>query len=763
MPEKCLRHMALLGSYLPRQCGIATFTRDVYCSLAGGEGKANVSVLALDEENEPRSYPQEVCFQIREQEESDYELAADLLNINQAEVTLVQHEYGIFGGRDGILALNFLRRLRMPVIVTLHTVLEEPTPGQDKVMREIIAIADRVVVMSERGERILRRVYQAPKKKIAFIHHGIPDVPFSDSSFFKDRFALEGRMVMLTFGLLSSGKGIETVIEAMPPLVKRHPELIYLVLGATHPKVLREEGDAYRNSLERMVTRLGLENHVMFHNRFVQLEELCHYLGAADIYVTPYLNRGQITSGTLAYACGAGKAVISTPYRYAEELLADGRGLLFPAGDSRALAGHIDTLLENPVDRNAMRKKAYLFGREMIWPEVGRRYLELGEKVIRERLNQPRSVGHKPTAGVPGAMPKVDLRHLRTMTDGTGICQHAIYTIPNRHHGYCTDDNSRALIATLRHYELRRQDQVLSLINIYLAFLHSAFRPDTGHFHNFMDYSRHWTDEQGSKDSHARAIWALGEAVSLAPNSGVLGYATRLFNDALAVVTDFDSPRAWAFALAGIHSYLERFGGDTNVRRSRDILAGKLKAAFDRNQADDWPWCEDKLTYDNGKLPHALLLAGKSLPDERLRETGLKSLDWLFRIQTSQEGYINVIGCQGWYPRDGKAALFDQQPVELMSLSDAAAEAYRQTGDSIWRRRVRLCLDWFLGSNLMGVPLYDFKTGGCRDGLTPQGANANQGAESTLAWLTTLLTATEMEGRERVDKHPSALAGQTDE
>lgn len=753
--DTLLNHIALVGSYVPRRCGIATFTKDVYDSLKTASEKSAITVLAMDDEKDTYPYPEEVRFQIREQEEGDYPMAAELLNINQVDVTFLQHEYGIFGGRDGNLALNFMRRLRMPIIVTLHTVLEKPTPGQEKILRSIAEIADKLVVMSEKGRQFLLDIYDTPADKIAFIPHGIPDLPFTDSSFFKDQFGLEGRMVMLTFGLLSPGKGIETVLHAMPKLIRRHPGLTYVILGATHPGVLRHEGDAYRNKLERLVEQLDLKDHVTFHNRFVPLDELCRYIGAADLYVTPYLNPAQIASGTLAYACGAGKAVLSTPYWYAEEMLAEDRGILFPFGDSETLAERIDFLLRTPTERDAMRKRAYLYGRKMVWSEVGRQYLKLGEQVVARRREEPRKISPRPAVGADNkAIPRIDLRHVHALTDDTGMYQHAVYTIPDRSHGYCTDDNARALIAVLRHYELRRQDSVLPLAYTYLAFLHSAFDPESLRFRNFLSYDRHWLEKKGSEDSHARAVWALGEAVALAPNESILGYTTRLFNAALPSVEKFSAVRSWSFALIGIHAYLEKFGGDTHVRRLRETLAQRLLRRFRDNASDDWPWCESILTYDNAKIAHSLVLSGKWLEDAEMLETGLRALEWLFTLQTGPEGFLNVIGCDGWFPRGEEPARFDQQPVELMALADAAAEAYIQTGDRRWNRRIRLCLDWFLGRNLMGVPLYDFKTGGCRDGLNPQGANANQGAESTLAWLITLLTVTDIEGRDRLANIP---------
>jgi glycosyltransferase involved in cell wall biosynthesis len=744
-----INNVALFGAYPPRLCGIATFTKDLRDALTEQLGAERAMVLAMDEEAFPCDYPSDVRFQVRAHLPADYRLAADLLNINQIDVTFIQHEFGIYGGRDGALVLNLLRRLRMPIITTLHTVLKEPTSSQMSITREIAELSDRLIVMSRMGEEFLRDVYEIPSERIVFIPHGIPDVPFVDSSFYKDQFGLEGRTTLLTFGLMSRGKGIEHMLNAMPEVVRRHPEVTYVVLGATHPHVLREEGDAYRISLELLVDQLGMRDHVMFQNRFVTLEELCGYIGAADLYITPYLNKAQITSGTLAYSMGAGKAVVSSPYWYAEEMLSDGRGRIVPFRDSNALAEQVNDLLDNPVERDAMRKCAYLHCRSMIWKEVAGQYLEVASEVIGERRHAPRHVAPPriEEAMAPDLFPDINLSHLRTLTDDTGVYQHAIYTIPDRKHGYCTDDNARALVAALRYHRLSKDESVLPLASKYLSFIHGAFDAEKRRFRNFMSFDRRWLEEDGSEDSHARAVWALGEAVAFAPNDGVLGYATRLFNDALPIVQSFTSPRSWAFALIGIHAYLRKFGGDSKTRRTRDTLARKLFGLFRQHASAEWPWCEDCVTWGNGRLPHALILCGQWLPDEKMLAQGLRTLEWLLTIQTNEHGQISPIGCDGWYPREGRKAVFDQQPVEIMGLVESCAEAYRCTGDARWGNEIRRCLNWFLGRNDMGAVLYDFKTGGCRDGLNPQGANQNEGAESTLSWLISLITLHELLGR----------------
>ncbi|MDD4892154.1 MAG: glycosyltransferase family 4 protein, partial [Phycisphaerae bacterium] len=663
-----IQTVALVSSYVPRRCGIATFAKDLRDALASVEGDRQVFAVAMDDLPEGYEYSQEVRFQVPDQSQEAYRTAADMLNINQVDITVVQHEFGIYGGPDGSYLLDMVRRLRMPVVTTLHTVLQKPSPGQKAVLRDLIRNSDRMVVMTGKAGGILREVYGAPPEKIVCIPHGIPDVPFADPSLFKDRYGLDGRLVLLTFGLLSPGKGIEVMLRAMPRIIKAHPEAAYVVLGATHPSLLRHEGDAYRDSLERLVEELGLGEHVIFHNRYVTLPELCGYIGAADLYVTPYRNPDQITSGTLAYAAGAGKAVVSTPYWHAQELLADGRGRLVPFDDSDAMGQAICELLGDPNELNAMRKRAYEYGRPMVWKEVARSYLATASELMRDRRLRPKPLRAFRSERVLAALPDINLAHLRRMTDDTGILQHAIYAVPDRHHGYCTDDNARSLVAGLMYYELRRDPVILPMIDAYLAFLHSAFSMQTRRFRNFLSYDRRWKEEAGSEDVQGRAIWALGLTAALAPSDAVLSFATRLFNSGLEALERTGAPRAWAFGLVGLHAYLERFSGDTNARRVRAVLGGRLQERFTSEATDAWPWCEETVTYDNAKIAHAMILCGQWIPDPKMLAQGLATLNWLTDLQTTPDGHVSLIGNNGWLSRNGFRARFDQQPVEAMAL-----------------------------------------------------------------------------------------------
>lgn len=748
-----IERVALVGTYPPRQCGIATFTNDLACSLDGElESKEDVFAIAIDDVPEGYHYPPRVRFQIRSQMQTDYNLAADYVVSNQATVVILQHEFGIFGGPWGAHVLKLLRDLRVPAITTMHTVLAEPTIEQRRIVEQLGQLSDRVVVMSHRAEQMLHEIYGIPSERIAFIPHGIHDVPFVDPNYYKDKFKAEGRRLILTFGLLSPNKGIEYMVEAMPAIVEKFPDALYVVVGATHPHLRKQHGEAYRTSLQRRVSDLGLEDNVRFRNRFVEIEELIEYLGASDLYVTPYLAAEQITSGTLAYAVGAGKAVISTPYWYAEELLADGRGVLVPFRDSQALADAAIRLFENDTERHQMRKRAYTYCREMTWKQVARGYLNLARTVAEERAQHPRpQVPRRKRLGRPEELPEPDLRHLHTLTDDTGLLQHARFTTPDRNHGYCVDDNARALVACTLHDYLYQSDDLGGLALTYLSFLRHGFDPTTGRFHNFMSYQRQWLDEIGSEDSHGRALWALGTTAACSQNGHRRAISLQLFQQAVGATEQFTGPRAWAYSLLGIHSYLAHYGGDANVRRLREVLAGKLLMLFQQNATRDWEWCEPMLAYSNATLAHALILTGACMQNSTMRDQGIRSLEWLCRIQHSEGGHFSFVGNHGWYARGKEQARFDQQPIDAAQTCLACIEAFRATGDDHWLAKARQAIAWFLGSNDLNAPLYDFSTGGCYDALTPDGPNTNQGAESQVSWLTALFSFLIQMSRQALD------------
>jgi glycosyltransferase involved in cell wall biosynthesis len=739
-----INRIAFVGDYAPRQCGIATFTADLCEAMADEFSDATLFVGAVNDRPEGYDYNDRVRFELEEKEIDSYRRAADFLNINNVEVVSLQHEFGIFGGNAGSHVLALLRELNMPIVTTLHTVLKEPNDTQRRVMEQLAQLSDRLVVMAHRGAEFLRTVYNVPMEKVDIIPHGIPDIPFIDPNFYKDQFGVEGKTVLLTFGLLSPNKGIEHVIEALPQILKEHPNVVYIVLGATHPNLIAHEGERYRLTLERLVEDKGVKKSVIFYNRFVTLDELKEFIGAADLYITPYLNPAQITSGTLAYTFGAGKAVVSTRYWHAEELLDEERGVLVPFADPGAISAAVNDLLADPNRRHAMRKNAYLLGREMIWPVVARRYMESFQKARARHTHLPRKAFARQTLENRAyQLPPFKLDHLFRMSDSTGILQHAVYNVPKYGQGYCTDDNARAFILTVMMEEIGGETGRLDeLASSYLAFIWHALEEKSLRFRNFMGYTREWLEKKGSEDSHARAVWALGTALGRSRNQGFRNLCGQLFELTLPAVKHFTSPRAWAFALIAIHEYLRCFAGDRAVNATRDLLSNRLVELYNHSRDPGWEWFETSLAYDNAKLSHALILSGFWTANPEMLQIGLRTLKWLSTVQTSPAGHFAPVGSNGFYQKGGVCARFDQQPIEAHSMIAACLEAFRVTNDPFWSQEARRAFEWFLGRNDVGLPLYDSTSGGCYDALHADRVNQNQGAESSLAFYLSLAEMT---------------------
>lgn len=735
-----IRKIAFLGDYLPRKCGIATFTTDLRCAVAAQFPAVQCLVVPVNDIEGGYDYPSEVRFEIAEQDLSSYLSAADFLNITDVDMVCVEHEFGIFGGPAGSHVLALLRELRMPIVTTLHTVLREPSHEQRRVMRDLTRLSTRIVVMSERGRNFLQEIYQVPPEKIDIIPHGIPDMPFADPNYFKDEFAVAGKHVLLTFGLISPNKGIEYALRALPAIIREFPNFVYIVLGQTHPNLLRDEGEAYRLSLERLAKDLGVQKHVVFFNRFVELEELMRFIGAADIYLTPYLTEAQITSGTLAYAFGAGNAVVSTPYWHAAELLTAERGKLVPFRDADAIAKAVIELLRDEPLRHSMRKNAYKLGRDMIWSHVAELYVKSFEQAgLDHSFVGRKSSPIKTLDEKPGQLPGLKLDHLFRISDSTGIFQHASFTVPNFAEGYCTDDNARALVLVLMLQQLGHGSPHLSMQGTsYAAFLNHAFNRPKGRFRNFMSFDRRWLEEVGSEDCQGHALWALGLCVSQEGDGGFQMLAAELFEQALPLAADLISPRAWASALIGVDEYLKRFSGDRRANQIRETLTAKLLQRYADAATDDWLWFEDVVSYANAKLPHAMILSGRSMNNPAMIELGLKTLRWLVTIQVSEAGSFRPVGSNGFYPRGKDRAIFDQQPIEAQATVSACVQAYYATDDMFWVTEARRAFEWFLGRNDLGLALYDSVTGACRDGLHVDRLSQNRGAESTLAFLLSL-------------------------
>ena len=738
--------IAFVGNYLPRECGIATFTTDLCTALAAEFGENRLFAIPVNDPDSNYDYPDKVRLELTQEDLSSYERAAEFLNFNGNDLVCLQHEYGIYGGTAGRMILAMLRKLKMPLVTTLHTVLREPDANQRLVLEEIIHLSDRIVVMSELAAQLLRDIYAVPAGKIDVIPHGVPDMPFMDPNFFKDKFGTEGKSVLLTFGLLSPNKGIENVIRALPAILEKQPNVVYIVSGVTHPHLRKREGERYREELQALAAELGVSSHLILNNRFVDAEELIEHVGAADIYITPYRHEAQVVSGTLAIALGAGKAIISTPYWHARELLADNRGILVPFEDPNAIAQAVLRLLNNDAERHAMRKRAYLHSRGTTWQKTARAYMACFQRARFERSLLPRAAQSDDSINpVPrmDLLPTLDTAHLSAMTDDTGILQHAIFSVPNPMEGYTTDDNARALIVSTRLEETQAVDcngRYQKLSHRYLAFLWNAFDGDSGRFRNFLGYDRRWLEVIGSEDSHGRALWALGTVLGHSRDAGLRGAAGRLFEAAVPVVVTFSSPRAWAFSILGLQAYLDWFPGDRAMQVVRNNLANRLLDIYERCHSSTWHWFEDSLSYSNARLPQALMLAGSRSGNKRMLEAGMEAMEWLIAGQHRGDKDLFVpIGSNGFFTRGAEKARFDQQPVEACGTICACLEAYRLTEQKGWREEADRVFHWFTGKNDLLVPLYDATTGGCRDGLHPDRVNENQGAESTLSFLMALL------------------------
>ncbi len=735
-----VRSVAVIGNYLPRMCGIATFTTDLVNAVSNAGKGIECWAVAMNDRPEGYKYPKEVRFEINQNKSSEYALASDYLNISQIDAVSLQHEYGIFGGENGSYIVTLIRGLRMPVVTTLHTVLKEPTEGQKKTLSEIASLSAKLIVMSETACGFLKDIYGVPEEKIVLIHHGIPDMPFVDPNFYKDQFGVEGRKVILTFGLLSPNKGIEYMIDALPKIIEKHSDAVYIIVGATHPNIKKTQGEEYRQNLVRRAKAAGVDKNIMFFNRFVERNELCEFLGACDVYVTPYLSESQIVSGTLAYAMGVGKATVSTPYWYAKEMISTDRGVLVNFRDSEAMAKSVTELLEDDVKRNAMRKRAYTFLRRAVWSQVAVDYLSALNEVKDERAKKTELFfSTKTLAQDKTSLPEIEFRHVFLMTDETGVLQHASYSIPDYDHGYCTDDNARALIATVMAQSLMPEDpKILNLQKKYLAFIKYSYNDIESCFRNFMSFDRKWLEEKGSEDSQGRAIWSLGVCAALSRDKSCVALSTTLFHKAVSAMEKIAHPRAVSFALVGIHAYLARFSGDSEIRRMREKLANLLFEKFKNRPDKQWLWFDDELFYANAKIPQALLLSGQWMQRNDMIKMGFELLNWLIEIQ-KENNYFSPIGNRDWLRKGKGKANFDQQPIEAQSMLETCLLAYNMTGNEYYSNTAYLVFNWFLGQNILNEPLYDFATGGCRDGLTPDGPNMNQGAESTLAWLLSLL------------------------
>lgn len=720
-----LDHVVLVGNFLPRKCGIATYTTDTWAALSKHCPDLTVDVWAMDDRPEGYNYPPAVTGSIPQNDRGAYLAAAREIEASGAQALWLQHEFGIFGGPAGDHILALLDRVTLPLVVTLHTVLAEPNADQRRVTEALLRRAARVIVMAELGRETLVKNYGARQSAINVIPHGVPDRPFADPDDFKRRFGWDGRKVVLTFGLLSPDKGIETMIAALPAIAERHPDLLYVVLGATHPHLVAREGEAYRDRLKAQAAELGVGDHVAFLDEFAEQAALIDRIQAADVYVTPYRNPAQVTSGALSYAVGVGKAVVATPYVHATEILADGHGVLVDFGDSAGFAREIDGLLSSERNRVALSRRAYARGRTMIWPRYAESAMATLEAARAARaVRLPRSPSLAPLAPSFAAVER--------MSDATGIIQHSILSVPDRRHGYCIDDNARALMLTA---QLPDMDPDLrdKWMSIYGGFVQYAWNPDQRRFRNFMRYDRSWCEDTGSEDSNGRALWALGVTARDAREAKHRHWASALFNETAGLAFELGSPRAWAFAMLGAAAMVEAHPGHEPSRTLLAQFGEQLVALVDDAQRPDWTWFEIVLAYDNARLPEALIRAGLALGRADFVRVGLSTLDWIVGQTVSSEGRYRPVGSDSFGREYASPLPFDQQPLEAVATIDACAAAFAATREQRWRDEANRAYRWFLGANDLDVPIASGADGGCFDGLMPGGLNRNQGAESILA------------------------------
>ena len=730
-----LRRLAFIGNSLPRHCGIATFTTDLQQAISTSRPDLKTDIVAMTDHGQVYDYPSSVAFQIKDDNIEEYIRAADFLNAGRFDTVGLQHEFGIFGGEAGAHILMLLSRLTMPVVTTFHTVLADPTTVQRAVMERIVDASSKVVVMANKGRELLRSVYQVPDDKIEVIAHGIPDIAFVAPDAAKAELGFVGKSVILTFGLLSPNKGIEVMIDAMPSILKRRADAVYVVLGATHPNLVRDQGEAYRESLLARVRELGVEDHVVFLDQFVDQATLLEFISMCDVYVTPYLNEAQMTSGTLAYSFGLGKPVVSTPYWHARELLADGRGVLVPFSDAVAIGSEIAELLTDDARRQAMCRRAYAVSRTMTWERAAKRYVSAFENARQGHWLKAFARPVKAPEPHSPAPPAMQIGHFLSMCDDTGLFQHAVHSVPDRSHGYCVDDNARALLLACALNNPGEQPLSEVLTARFAAFVQHAWNPDTGRFRNFMGFNRSWLEDSGSEDSHARTLWALGESARRDASPSRRRWAAALFAQALSAAETFRSPRAWAFTLLGLGAYCAAAPDDFHAREVRHSLADRLMSALASVETPDWVWFEEGLAYDNARLPQALMMTGMATQTPGYVDAGLKSLRWLMTQQTTSAGHFRPVGSAGFGELRQHPRAFDQQPVEATATIAACLTAWRADGDAEWKAIATGAFAWFLGSNDLSVALVDPHTGSCRDGLHPDRANENRGGESVVCYL----------------------------
>ncbi len=722
-----------LGNYPPRKCGIATFTENLVKSIlqAAGDHQMDmeIEVIAMNDKQQQYDYPEIVKYTIADQNPTEYLAAADYVNASGADLFLLQHEYGIYGGASGLYLLSLLQRLKLPVVSTFHTVLQTPTFHQQEVLKRIAGYSDKVVIMNSLAIEFLNKVFDVPLSKIVRIEHGVPDFANINKEEMLAPQGWENRPTLLTFGLIGRSKGIETVIKALPEVVKKHPKVLYVVLGKTHPHVVAHAGEEYREYLMQLTKDLHLEKNVEFINEYVSEGELTNYLLHCDMYVTPYLNKAQITSGTLCYAVGGGSAVISTPYWHAEELLNEGRGRLFDFKDYRGLSKLINELLDNPHELKQLSERAYAHGLTISWPKIGFQYITTFQEAIQIQLNNGNRV-KKPEY----VFPEFNIDHLQRLTDDSGIVQHAIGCVPNFKSGYCLDDNARALIVCLQAYQQTGDPKFLPLIYRYTSYL-AYLQNEDGTFKNYLTYDHQLTEETGSDDAYGRAMWALGTLIRFAPNDSLFQVGMDLFFKALNGIDRLTHARGYANCIFGLYHYIKKFPDQERYLHMLMHLANKLLQKYQDFEQKNWSWFESSITYDNGLLPASLYVAYELTEKAEYLDIAERSRKFL-ETKCFVNQQLTLIGNKTWWlAHHDKTSPYAQQPIDAMAMVWLYHCAYRATRREEFTRKIITCFNWFLGMNELNMPLYDEHTFGCNDGLEEMNVNRNQGAESLIAYL----------------------------
>ncbi|MFX1376315.1 MAG: glycosyltransferase [Promethearchaeota archaeon] len=710
-----------MATYPPRECGIATFTKDLMEAMDKKFAPFIKSKILVINNNADNNYEniKEVLFDIADNDISAYKKAAKRVNkIDSIRLINIQHEFGIFGGEYGNYLIKFLEIVKKPVVISFHTIIPNPEDKLKKIVRILAKKSSYLIVMSKKGIEILRKEYGI-KKEIFLIHHGTPTISFNRSIKEKKAMGIEDKIVMSSFGLINSGKGYEYVIESLTDVVKEYPNILYLIIGETHPVVRKNEGEKYRNFLEEKVKEFNLEKNLKFYNRYMTLEEIVKFLQATDIYISSNLNPNQIVSGTLAYAIACGKAIISTPFIYAKDIITPERGILVKFRDPNSYANALEIMLSNPSLRKEMERNNYSFSRRMIWPNVAISHYNLFKRVIPDLEKCEMSY------------PEIKFDHIKNLTDDFGIIQFANYAKPDKSSGYTLDDNARALLACTLYYQLFKDKNTLKLIKIYLNFI-KYVNVDDSKLYNFVNYKKIVNLKQWSEDAHGRAIMALGYLIATRniPIELRVG-AEIIFKKAKKAIDKIRSPRAISFILIGLYFY--------NVLKNSEVirikkLADYLTQLYKDCRSEEWNWFETYLTYSNSKLPEVLFLCYKTTKDDKYLKIAKESLNFLISI-TFKDGIFAPVGQNGWYHKNGHNSSHDQQPVDVASMVQTLIIAYDTTKENRYMKLAMEAFNWFLGRNSLNQEVYNNLTGGCHDGIGEYSLNMNQGAESSISYL----------------------------